>query len=257
MKIAAYQFAVSGDIRQNLSVISSALSILKEHGAQLVVFPECALTGYPPRDIAHSCDVDFDAVDDACAQMQEYADTLDIAFIIGTVYRENGKIYNRAILFRPNAPSESYDKRALWGWDRDNFTVGSSSGIFTIGGIKIGVRICYEIRFPEYFRELYRENIDLNIVLFYDVSDSDNAERYDLIKGHLQTRAVENVCTTVCVNAVSPFQTAPTAVFGRSGQVLCECEKNKEGFILFDFDKQPLDFGEQGRKELSDILMRK
>ena len=55
-------------------------------------------------------------------------------------------------------------------------------------------RICYEIRFPEYFRELYVENTDLNVILFYDVSDRDNADRYDLIRAHVRMRAVENVC---------------------------------------------------------------
>ena len=46
------------------------------------------------------------------------------------------------------------------------------------------------MRFPEYFRELYARKTDLNVVLFYDVSDVDDTGRYDLIKGQLQTRAV-------------------------------------------------------------------
>lgn len=255
MRIAAFQFAVSGDITQNLDTVLSALHRAKEHGVQLAVFPECALTGYPPRNIAKAADVDFSQVSDACNVLREAADSLDIAFIIGTVYRENGKIFNRALFFRPNEEIESYDKRALWGWDRDNFAPGSGNGVFTLGDVRIGVRICFEVRFPEYFRELYAEKTDLNVILFYDCADTDDAKRYDMIKGHVQTRAVENVCTTLCVNTVSPFQTAPTAVFGRSGQVLCECERNKDGFILFDFEKQPLDFGEQGRKELSDALI--
>lgn len=46
-----------------------------------------------------------------------------------------------------------YDKRALWGWDKDNFTPGEGGGIIEYGDIKIGIRICFEVRFPEYFRE--------------------------------------------------------------------------------------------------------
>lgn len=48
--------------------------------------------------------------------------------------------------------------------------------------------------------------------MFYDVADTDDKERYSMIRGHLQTRAVENVTTTISVNATSPFQTAPTMV---------------------------------------------
>ena len=50
----------------------------------------------------------------------------------------------------------------------------TGDGIFEIAGISVGVRICFEVRFPEYFRELYARKTDLNVVLFYDVSDVDD-----------------------------------------------------------------------------------
>ena len=100
-----------------------------------------------------------------------------------------------------------------------------------------GIRICFEIRFPEFFRELYKRNTDINVVLFYDVADTDDKERYSMIRGHLQTRAVENVTTTISVNATSPFQTAPTMVFGKSGQCIKECVRNKPELLIYDFEK--------------------
>ena len=96
----------------------------------------------------------------------------------------------------------------MLGWDRDNFYPGNQTGVFEVDGIKIGIRICFEIRFPEYYRELYRENTDLNIVMFYDKSDNNDIARYDLIKAHIRTRAVENVCHTLAVNTAGPYQTA-------------------------------------------------
>lgn len=194
-------------------------------------------------------------VNKACVKLQRIADDEDISFIVGTIYKENDNIFNRAILFQPNKIQETYDKRALWGWDKENFVLGNSKGIFTFKGIIIGVRICFEVRFPEFFRELYYEKTDLNIILFYDVLDNDDIERYHMIKGHIQTRAVENVCTTISVNSILPFQTAPTAIFGKSGQIYGECERNKEGFIVYDFYAQDLNFGERGRKELTDSLL--
>ena len=44
----------------------------------------------------------------------------------------------------------------------------------------------------------------------------ENIERYNLLKGHLQTRAVENVMTVIAVNSISQYQTAPTAFFDPS-----------------------------------------
>ena len=102
----------------------------------------------------------------AIQELQKLADELDIHIIVGTINYVDSKYYNRAYLVSPNKAKRWYDKRALYGWDEDNFAPGDENGIYEIDGIKIGVRICFEVRFPEYFRELYRENTDLDIVLF-------------------------------------------------------------------------------------------
>ena len=115
-----------------------------------------------------------------------------------------------------------------------------------LDGLRISVHVCYEVRFPEDFRELYRQKADLNMVLFYDVSDRDDTDRYDLIRGHLRTRAVENVCHILSVNAIHPYQTAPTMLIDASGTVLTEAERNREVLTVFDFETKRPDFGERG-----------
>ena len=176
--------------------------------------------------------------------------------VIGAIMRENDNYYNSAIVFTPMVERYVYQKRALWGWDRDNFHPGNQTGVFEVDGIKIGIRICFEIRFPEYFRELYRERTDLNIVMFYDISDNDDIARYDLMKAHIRTRAVENVCHTLSVNATGPYQTAPTAIYDRSGNTLMELKRNTPGLLVYDLVLSELDFGECGRKEISDIFQK-
>ena len=103
--------------------------------------------------------------------------------------------------------------------------------------------------------DLMKLDTDINLVLFYDVADIDDNERYNMIKGHLQTRAVENVTTTISVNAISPFQTAPTMVLGKSGQCIKECVRNKPELLIYDFEKTENDFGENGRISISDMLI--
>ena len=237
-----------------LKEIEKAIYLAKHKDVQLLIFPECSLTGYPPRDISNSSCVNFNLVQSMCDRLQSVADQNDISFIVGTIFKEK-EIYNRALLFQPNKQIKSYDKRALWGWDNDNFAKGNSDGIVEIDGVVFGIRICFEIRFPEFFRELYKRNTDINVVLFYDVADTDDKERYSMIRGHLQTRAVENVTTTISVNATSPFQTAPTMVFGKSGQCIKECVRNKPELLIYDFEKTVNDFGENGRTSISDSLI--
>lgn len=255
MRIMAYQFCVSGSMNQNYEQIESAIKQAKNQKVKLLVFPECALTGYPPRDIGSSSEADFTKLDGIYRRLQENCNLSDMYIIVGTIVRENGKYYDAAMLFSPYKKIQIYHKRALWGWDKDNFETGNNEGVFYADDWKIGIRICYEIRFPEFFRELYKKQTDLNIVMFYDVSDYDDVLRYEMIKSHVLTRAVENVTYTLAVNAISPFQTAPTILFDRSGQILCELERNTQGLLMYDLEKKKMDFGETGRKEVSDWLL--
>ena len=286
MKIAAYQLAVSADIEENCRKMEAAVREAAGRKTELAVFPECALTGYPPRNLTSAKDIDSTRVERCIEALSKTSKETGVAILFGTIFREKEQYYNRAVFLTPDGESMVYDKRALWGWDRDNFTPGTRDGIVSYRGFRIGIRICFEIRFPEYFRELFRAGTDANIVLFYDVADAPDAARYNLIKGHLQTRATENVTPIITANAAKPYPTAPTAVFGRSGEVLTElgigilagqCEtgavscdgaerfggnhegsacfgKNHEGFVEVDLQKQELTFGERGRKELSDAL---
>lgn len=256
MKIAAYQFAVSGCMSENFNKMKSAVIQAAEKDVRLLVFPECALTGYPPYDISKASDVDFEMVSLYQEEFKYLSSKYNMYIVVGTITRQDMKIYNSAVIFSPEKENSVYHKRALWGWDRDNFCVGKEKGIFVIDGIKIGLRICYEVRFPEYFRELYIENTDLNIILFYDQSEKDDFIRYSMIKSHILTRAVENTCHILTVDTIYPYQTAPTALFNKSGRVLQELERNIPGMLYYELDNFNYDFGEKGRKQISDYLLK-
>jgi len=255
MRIAAFQFPVSGNINENLTKVRNAIMRASEAGTRLLALPECALTGYPPRDIPSSASVNFALLNRAYPELQSLVEQYRMILIGGTMTETEQGIHNTAMVFRPGELPLQYHKRALWGWDSDNFISGNETGIVEVDGIRIGIRICFEVRFPEYFRELYRQKTDLNVILFYDVSDKDDLIRYDLIRGHIRTRAVENACPTFTVNAISPYQTAPTMLTGASGQVLAEAKRNREELLIYDFVPQPPDFGERGRMEISDQLL--
>lgn len=237
-----------------MEIIKKAVLQASHEGIRLLAFPECALTGYPPRDIENPSLVNFDALSLAYEQLQRLVNDSDIHIIVGSITRENNKYYNSAIVFAPNQEKTIYHKRALWGWDKDNFSTENSDGVFDIEGFKVGIRICFEVRFPEFFRELYKAHTDLNVILFYDVSDYNDTERYEIIKAHIRTRAVENVTHTLSVNSIAPYQTAPTALNDRSGHTLIELGQNEEKLLVYDLENTQLNFGEHGRKQISDWL---
>lgn len=255
VKIGAYQFAITNDINHNFEIIKKAIVQAANEGVKMLVFPECALTGYPPRNLEKSSLVEFDKLTWVYEQLQNIVNDNAIYVIVGTIIKEDARYYNSAIVFIPYGRRVIYHKRALWGWDKENFSVGDEKGVFEIDGWKVGIRICFEVRFPEFFRELYKEHTDLNVILFYDVSDYDDVDRYEMIKSHIRTRAVENITYTMSVDAIYPYQTAPTLLYDKSGCLLGENQRNEEKLMVYDLENKQLDFGEQGRKEISDWLM--
>ncbi|NCU33059.1 MAG: carbon-nitrogen hydrolase family protein, partial [Candidatus Moranbacteria bacterium] len=219
MKISVLQYGPSGSISENYAKIRSYVERAASEGARLFVTQECALCGYPPIEIVSVDMIDFAGIDFYLKEFQKLSQQLGIYIALGVIRRENGKRYNSMAFISPvDENIRYYDKRALWGWDSDNYAPGDENkGVFTVDGVKIGFRICFEIRFPEYFRELYLENVDVALVGFCDVADEDDPVRYEIIKSHLITRAVENIFYVVSSNSISKKQTAPKCVVNPDG----------------------------------------
>lgn len=246
MRFAVYPFASGADVQKNLGVMLRAMELAAAQGAQLLVFHECALCGYPPIE----CDInttDFAQIEAALQRIAQRAARLHLCTAVGTVRSEAGKRYNSLVLLGADGSRIGrYDKRALWGWDEESFAPGSLPGAFDIGGLRVGFRICFDVRFPELFQPLFAEGADLCFVCFSDTSEAPDPERMEIIRAHLRTRAVENVMTVASVNSLSRCPTAPTAVFDPDGRV--RCEQIGEGLLVCDADRTEPDFGRRGRR---------
>ena len=166
MKIGAYSFPVTGNIDDNFVHIHEGIKKASGENIRLLLFPECAVTGYPPHDIRSADDIDLEKAEKIHRQIQTIAEENQIYIVAGTIIREDDRFCNTAMVFCPDGTRTIYRKRALWGWDRDNFSEGHDQGIIQVDSLKVGIRICFEVRFPEYFRELYKEQTDLNLILF-------------------------------------------------------------------------------------------
>ena len=246
LRIGAWQFPVSGHIQENYDHILKGIEEAEQKEVRLLIFPECALTGYPPLSIPDS-NVDFGALEKIYARLQQKSDETGISLLVGSITKEGEARRDSALLFSPHAPLQRYDKRALGGWDSIHFTGGTGTGLFTVDGFRIAVRICFEVRFPELFREIYREGADLCLLLFHDTLSADDPEYYEIIKSHLRSRAAENVLPLLSVNATAPVQAAPTAFFSSDGRVLSEADRGRESMLICDFSGREISGSGQRR----------
>ena len=136
-----------GDLRGNSAKILSFVERAKDKQADLVVFPELAVTGYPPEDLLFKGDF----VKDNFKTLVNLAKRIKgIVAIVGFVDRDRqGKIYNAAAVISGGCLRGVYHKQALPNYgvfdEKRYFTEGRQQPLFSIGGISVGVSICEDI----------------------------------------------------------------------------------------------------------------
>lgn len=148
LKIALAQMnAVVGDLAGNARMIADYAARARRAKADLVVFPELALCGYPPEDLLFKKHFVANTVKALDALVKK---TTGIAAIVGFVDTDGaGRIYNAAAFITDGTLKGVYRKRELPNYgvfdERRYFTPGTDEGIFTLGGTVIAVNICEDI----------------------------------------------------------------------------------------------------------------
>ena len=147
---------VLGEPQTNLRKIISCLRSAAERDAKLVMFPECALTGYAYNSLAEAIPFaeridgrSSEAIADACREAGTHA-------VAGFIEKDGDKFYNAAMLVGPDGAIGSYRKVHLPFIGIDRFlTPGDRQfNVFDLPFGRLGLNICYDISFPEAARVL-------------------------------------------------------------------------------------------------------
>lgn len=155
--VAAIQFEPRfGDRAFNLAAIDRLVRRAHGDGAEIVVLPELADTGYVFRNTEELAALAAPVPDgESATALARLARELSIHIVCGLAERDGETFYNSAILCGPDGYIGTYRKLHLWNEENRHFARGNLGlPVFDIGHGKLGIAICYDGWFPEVFREL-------------------------------------------------------------------------------------------------------
>lgn len=251
LRVAAVQMRFADSIAGNLEQIEQAATQATEAGADAVLFPECATTGYaydfgtlkpaPLRDSLH--------------KVAAIAARLHVNLLVGSPIFAGRRLYNGLLVFdREGQLIHTYAKCQLTESDRQWFTPGNGISLFSLDGVQATAIICHERRYPELVRlpVMAGAQIVFHPNAGMDAEEVSRAKRKG--KDGMPVRAFENAVSYVFANSVGPqgggkWSAGDSKIVAPDGSFL-QLADNRRAMVLVD----DLDLSQATRKYAIDSL---
>lgn len=243
MRIAALQMhAIAGDGEANIERIAAAAADAAAGGAKLLVVPELAVTGYGAGETAFAR-LASPATGDVARRLGAIARDNGLAIVTGFAEQEGAHVYNSALFTDGIGTNAVYRKSHLYGeYERGVFRPAAPASVMVeLGGIRLGMLICYDVEFPENVRRLALAGADLVIVPTALPKGSSGT----FIASHMiQVRAFENQVFVAYINHCGADDRFTYAGLSRiaapDGKLLAEA--SAEGETLLFAEIRPEDY---------------
>lgn len=245
MNIKSFQFQiVDGNVEKNISKVKSLFKETDLSVTDIVVLPEMWTSGYDLENIEDYAEDNLQSITET---IQSLAETYKVNIVAGSVPNEYGAdgVYNTAFIVNKDGECiYEYSKMHLVPMlNEPDYLKSGEKGVetFELESEKMGVLICYDLRFPEIFRDLSLSGAKV----IYVVAEWP-IERTDHWVTLLKARAIENQCYIVSSNTIGS-QSNGTTFAGRSsiinpfGEVLAEADSDNETVISADLDLDDID----------------
>lgn len=237
MKISILQLpVVIGDRAANQNTLRTMFAEAMEEKPDVVLLPELWDIGFYPRPLADYTDK---GAESAKAVLSELAKKYHVNVIGGSVAAELGSaVENICCVFnRDGVCIADYSKSHLFSPAKENksFRAGDKVTTFELDGVRCGVIICYDLRFPELTRKLALK--DIEILFIPSAWPTVRLAHWHLLT---QARAVENQFFVAAANGSGAFANGMplaghSALIDPWGEVLAEAD-DKGAVITADFD---------------------
>ena len=258
LRLALAQVNVTvGDLAGNLRRIEQGMREAAEQRAQIVAFPELALTGYPPEDLLLKPGFIRDNLSALDALTESTRHYKDLTVIVGFADRDRD-LYNAAAILRNGERVDVYHKQYLPNYgvfDEDRyFSAGTRAPIYMIDGTAIGVNVCEDIWYPN---GPPTEQASAGAEVLINISASPfNVGKQGFRERMLATRAADTGSIVAYVNLVGGQDElifdGSSVVFDDQGELIARARAFEEDLLVVD-----LDVDEVFRTRLHDPRRRK
>ncbi len=183
------------DPKASLSSARRIAHHARSAGADLLVLPEMCTTGFTMEADEFAEPVDGESVQ----AFRRLASDEKLWIIAGLSMRKDGQFVNSALAFSPDGSiAASYDKQRLFGFASETsvYSAGDKACIVSIGGMSLALFVCFDLRFPELFREVAP---DVDGVVLIANWPAARQQHWEILT---RARAIENQCYLIGVNRI-------------------------------------------------------
>lgn len=223
---------VVGETEPNLNKIAHFTELAAKLGSELVIFPECATTGYFLGDKQGELS---EAPDGPSAKrLADIAKKNRMHLAAGMFTSQGNAICNSQLLFSPEGECLAvYNKAHLFASERGQLKAGDTPTVVDTSLGKIGMTICYDLIFPEYVRSLVDLGADFIINSTNWITDPYQRDVWgwsgERTQALASTRALENVTMLAMSNRTGHEVAGPDLAFDSFGH---SCVAAPSGKIL-------------------------
>ncbi|MHC4230390.1 MAG: carbon-nitrogen hydrolase family protein, partial [Planctomycetota bacterium] len=178
---------------------------------------------------------DWDLLREETEKIMALAAKLRLWVILGSTHRltEPNKPHNSLYLIRPDCRiADRYDKRFCTPGDLKRLTPGDRFVNFTINGVKCSLLICFDLRFPELYRELYRQNVNCIFQSFYNARQKGPSVHTQIMRQTMQCRAATNNFWISMTNSSGYYAPYPSCFIEPDGRIIRQLKANRPGLMV-------------------------
>ncbi len=239
LNVAACQFAVSESVAENARHVRRFMQKAREADADIVHFSECALSGYAGVDLAGFSDYDWDLLRRETLEIMDLAGRLGLWVVLGSTHplTPPNKPHNSLYLISPEGKiADRYDKRFGTPGDLDHYTPGHRFVTFTLNGVVCSLLICFDLRFPELYRELYKQGVQCVFQSFYNARQRGPSVHTHIMRQTMQCHAATNHLWVSMTNSSGYYSPYPSCFIQPDGVIAAQLRANRPGMMVNTVD---------------------